>query len=133
MRAALLEGDQVVNVIEYDPAADYDPAPYELVELADEPVGPGWRRRNGELIPPAMRRLNASPFQIPADGTTVSVVTYENSYDGAPTEVVFDVNGATATVPLVDGKAELEVVAATPDEIVVTCDELEVTITATEA
>lgn len=131
MRAALLEGDQVVNVIEYDPAADYDPAPYELVELGNEPVGPGWRRRNGKLIPPAMRRLNASPFQIPADGKTAATVTYENTYDGPPAQVTFTVNGATATESLVDGKASIEVVATTPDEIVVTCDELEVTITAT--
>lgn len=103
MRAALIDGEAVVNVIEYDPDADYDPGEgIVLVELADEPVGPGWRRRGGVFVEPPVETLEV------IDGVA-PLATYRNTFDDAPPSVMFDVNGATATVALTDGVAELEI------------------------
>lgn len=56
MRAAVVDGDGlVVNVIEYDPEADYDPGEGLTVrELPDDsPVGIGHRRAgNGKFVAP---------------------------------------------------------------------------------
>lgn len=76
-------------------------------------------------------KLSADRDSISADAATPAAVTYESGR--APAEVVFDVNGATETVAVTDGTAQLEVVAEQPGPITVTCQGLTVTITATEA
>lgn len=134
MRAALINDDEViVNVIEFDPELDYTPdAGIALVELTDERVGPGWRRRGGSFVAPPEHSLRVAPSRIPADNDTASVVTYKNTHDDAPTEVVFNVNGATATTQLFEGVAQIEVTAAYVEDILVTCDSLVATIFVTE-
>ena len=132
MLAALISNETVVNVIEYDPNAEY--VPDEGVDIVglDVFAGIGWTYRNGEFIPPPSSSLFANPDNIVADSVASSLVEYHNTYDNAPTEVIFDVNGAQTTVPLIDGVAQLEVIAQHPGDILVTVDDLSVTITATE-
>lgn len=116
MRAALIQGDLVVNVIEYDPEAQFEPGEeIKLLELpplpADPgaissdyyPVCPGWRYRNGTFRPPATESLSV------AEAASQVLATYRNTFDDAPTSVMFDVNGATATVAVTDGSAELAI------------------------
>lgn len=79
------------------------------------------------------RSLTAEPQSIPADGSATALVSYRNTFDDAPAQVTFDVNGVTETVALDDGTAELEVVATTPGLLTITCDDLVLTITAEEA
>lgn len=51
-RYAVLDGDDVVNVILLDPATPFD-APSELVQLPDDsPVGPGWVRAGSDWVAP---------------------------------------------------------------------------------
>lgn len=130
-RAALHDGTTVRNVIVYDPTGDYTPADgLTLVELADDDaVGPGWDvTPAGGFAPPPS--LTADPSTIPADGATTSTVTYTNHGTSAPATVTFDVNGATTDVPLTSGVAAIDVTAATPGPVVVTCAGLTATITA---
>lgn len=56
MRAVLHDGTTVVNVIEYDPASDYEPGEdLTLVELEeDSVVGPGWVVAGDSFAPPAL-------------------------------------------------------------------------------
>lgn len=67
---------------------------------------------------------------IPADGATPAVVTYMSGR--APAEVTFDVNGASTVEPVAGGTAQIEVTAAAPGPVTVSCQGLSVTITATE-
>lgn len=69
--------------------------------------------------PLPVETLTADPQRIPADGSVTSAVTYTNTQPDAPTEVTFDVNGLTATEPLVAGVASIELVGGTVGEIVV--------------
>lgn len=51
-RYALVQNDEVVNVVEWDGETEYAPDG-ELVALADdEPVGPGWTRKKGKWVAP---------------------------------------------------------------------------------
>jgi hypothetical protein len=51
-RYALVQGDDVVNVVMWDGATPYEPDG-ELVALADdEAVGPGWTRKKGKWVAP---------------------------------------------------------------------------------
>lgn len=134
MRAALIENSVVVNLIEYDPNAVYSPGDNTaLVEVSSEVfVDIGSRFIGGEFLPPPIKILEAEPIQILADNTSASIITYTNTHDNSPTEALFDVNGALATVDLVDGSAQLEVTSSQPGDILVRCDGLEVVIAATE-
>lgn len=133
-RAALHDGTTVVNVIVVDPAADYTaPDELTLVELADDsPIGPRWRLRGGEFIPPPVHSLTIAPDTVAPDGADVAVATYTDTRDQALAEVAFDVNGATATEGLVDGRASIEITAAAPGPIVVRAGGLTATIQAQE-
>lgn len=132
MRAALHNDSEVVNVIEYDPDAAYEPPEgLTLDALRDGArVGPGWRVRGGEYLPPPVESLTTDRDQVPADGSAAAVVTYRNTHDDAPASVTFDVNSATADEQVIDGTAAIEVVAIEPGPIVVKCEGLEVTIEA---
>lgn len=74
--------------------------------------------------------LYADKQSIVADDTDVATVTYLNEYADAPIEVTFDVNGATTTESVVNAKAEIQVTAANPGSIVVTCEGMTVNIEA---
>ncbi len=51
-RYALIENNQVVNVVLWDGETEYKPDS-EIFALADdEPVGPGWKRKNGKWVAP---------------------------------------------------------------------------------
>jgi hypothetical protein len=80
------------------------------------------------------RDLTTDTDTIPADGTTPATVTYLDTHEGAPSEVVFTVNAALATVALIDGKAVLEVTTSQAGPVDVSVDTLPTTlaITATE-
>lgn len=73
--------------------------------------------------------LTTDRESIPADGATPAVVTFESGR--APAEVAFDVNGTQVTEPVVEGRAQVEVVTTTAGPVVVTCEGLAVTIDAT--
>jgi hypothetical protein len=84
-------------------------------------------------LPPS---LTVEPSSIPADGTTPAVATYTHpDPDTTPAEVTFTVNGATSTVALSDGTAELEVTPSAAGDIAVSVDQdvPGVTITVQEA
>ena len=64
MRAALHDGTEVVNVIEYDPDADWTvPDGLQLVTLDDgDLVGPGWACERDTFVPPE----RVEPPDVPA-------------------------------------------------------------------
>lgn len=135
-RAALVDNDgNVTSVIIVDSAIGYTPPDgLTLAAVGSEPVGPGWTYAGGTFTPPPARSLTVDRVTIPADGTTVAVVTYTDTHDDAPASVVFTVNGATKTVTLTAaGNAVLDVASSTADDtITVTVDalpEASVTIT----
>jgi hypothetical protein len=78
-------------------------------------------------------RLEVDRMTIPADGSEFATVRYTHPGSGAPASVDFDVNGDVTTEPLVDQKAEIEVVASGPGPITVTAGGKSVTLTAPEA
>lgn len=124
-------------------------APYEITDAIGFAVGWNWRDSDGagELLvfadpgdfdaghvlelafPP---HLSVSRATIPADGASAAVVTYTNTRNDAPAEITFDVNGAAVTEALLDGTASIEVTAAAPGPIVISCEGLEVTVQAEE-
>lgn len=135
MRAALHDGSTVVNVIEYDPEAEYEARPgLTLIELPDDStVGPGWRVDGDSFTAPPAQSLGADPTLI--TNAETSLVTYTDTRDDAPAQVTFTVNGAISTVALSDGIAELEVTPSAAGDIAVSVDQdvPGVTITVQEA
>jgi hypothetical protein len=75
--------------------------------------------------------LTTDRDSIPADGQTPAVVAYVDGH--APAEVTFAVNGTTATEPVQNDRAAIEVVATAPGPVLVECQGMTVTIEATEA
>lgn len=121
-RAALHDGTVVVNVIAYDPEQDYTPPEgLELDVLADDaPVGPGYRVTVDGYVAPLPEGLTVNP-----DPVTVgepALARFVDYTDTAPAEVTFTVNGATATVALTDGVAELVVTMPAAGDVEVTVD-----------
>lgn len=123
MRAALRDADGlVVNVIVYDPEADYEP-PWGLTldPLPDgSPVSIGWRHLDGEYTPPPTESLGVAPLEVPVG--EVATATYTNTFPEAPASVVFTVNGVTAEVALTDGIAELDVTVAEAGPVTISVD-----------
>ena len=129
-RVALLdEFDNAINVIV---VADDDPGPtnggyvppdnqtmYPLEE--DSLVSPGWRLRGGIWQPSPTLSFFTAPEE---SSVGTYVVVYTNTFDDAPTQVTFSVNGATTTVALTDGVAELEITTSVPGPIEVSVDVL---------
>ncbi len=75
--------------------------------------------------------LTADRGAIPADGATFATVTYVTGEPDPPGTVTFAVNGAFGEVAVVDGRAELEVVAGNPGPLEVECRGLTVMLEAT--
>lgn len=128
MRAAVTTTTgQVVNVIVVEDDT-FDPGDGLTLNLLpnESPVTQGWRLVEGEWVAPPRRDLTVDQDSIPGDGTTAATVTYTDTHDDAPTEVVFAVNGtASAATALVQGTASIEVVSSSPgDVITVTVDVL---------
>ena len=136
MRAALIDKETgiVRNVIEYDPASNYEPEEqFDILILDDaSSVSPGWTNTDGVFNPPPVKRLETTASEIQLGNSSVAEVKYTNTFDDAPLDVTFSVNGATATVALEAGEAALEVEALYPGDILIACDGLELTITAVE-
>lgn len=101
--------------------------------IAETYVVEGGRVVRPYRVEPRPPHLTASNFEIIADGADFTTVAYIDANLGAPDEATFDVNGATTTVALADGVAEVEVTAAAPGPVVVAVGDLSVTITAEEA
>lgn len=129
--AAVKDGN-VVNIVVL--ADDADLAEFaslvevdRLVPLDSHPEswGIGWRYEDGKPVPPPS--LTASRVSVPVGES--AVVTCDHRFPDAPSEVTFTVNGATATVALVDGKAELEVTVPEPGPVQVSVDVLSTTLT----
>lgn len=60
-RYAIVQGDDVVNVVLWDGETLYEPDG-ELVALADdEAVGPGWTRKKGKWVAPPEPESDAEP------------------------------------------------------------------------
>lgn len=82
--------------------------------------------------PPLPKALSVSPGSIPPDGKTAATVTYTNGQPGAPTSVVFNVNGNLTTVAVANETATLQVASATAgDVILIQCDGLTTTLQVT--
>lgn len=66
-RYALLEGDQVVNVILWDDEEDsYEPHEGQVILPALEEINIGWARTNGEWVAPPVPELEAPPLEDPS-------------------------------------------------------------------
>lgn len=86
--------------------------PPALAHLAD---GPELPQRLTEYLAP---RLGVAAGELIADGADRVLVTYTHEGPDAPAEVTFTVNGTiTPPVPLVDGRAELNLAASTPGRV----------------
>lgn len=119
-RIALLEGTTVVNIAVFPDDWTGDTWNDHTAITAPAEVAPGWTYTDGTFTAPPVHSLTGPPV-IGVDDT--ALVVYRNTYDDAPTEVTFTVNGATETVTLTDGIAELEVIPAGPGDITVTVDQ----------
>lgn len=77
----------------------------------------------GEVVivgPYPVETLAADPAE--AEAGTEVLVTYTNTHDNAPAAVMFDVNGATVSVGLTEGVAELVVTMPAQGDVTVTVD-----------
>ena len=51
-RYALMQDDNVVNVVEWDGEREYNPEGTLILLSEDNPAGPGWLYENDKFIPP---------------------------------------------------------------------------------
>jgi hypothetical protein len=123
-RVALIDKGLVANVAEFpdDWTGDvWDGHTAIIIGADDALVGPGWSHDGSTFTPPPEHTLSVDQAVITPTGS--ALVTYRNTYDDAPVEITFDVNGATSTVALTDGTAELEITPSGTGRIVVTVDQ----------
>lgn len=134
-RIALIDDTGLVENVAVFPDDFADPTwdGHQAVPCGDQPIGPGWTYAAGTFTPPPTRGLTADPASITS--TQTSLVTFTDTYADAPAQVTFTVNGATSTVNLTDGTAELEVTPSGIGDIIVSVDQPvpSIIITVTEA
>jgi hypothetical protein len=93
----------------------------KIVFVADDlHLSPGWTYSNGEFVPPPVNGLYAPQT---AKLSEKILANYTNTYPDTPANVLFTVNGATTTVALTSGVAELEITPSAIGPITVSVDQ----------
>jgi hypothetical protein len=136
---AMVSGSVIESVAVVDPATpggeawlaivtpDYDQV--EAISTLTPEPGIGWIRRSaGTYVPPTI--FTTSTLTLAANGSNHATVTYTDNHSSPLAFVTFNVNGATATEATASGVAEITVTASAAGPVVVTCENLSITLEA---
>lgn len=115
-RVALLQEGAVVNIADFPDewSEDVWDDRAAVVLRPNENIGIGWQYNGGDFVPPPFEDL--SGYQT-IRTTDTAMVVYTNTFEDAPSDVIFDVNGTKTVVILTSGVAELVITPSGPGSI----------------